>query len=221
MPSATDGSNVDVGAAIPGYQDFDPDPMPQHDLQSSILPDNFTDYAPFSNISGLDWLFDGFESGLDSSFSPFASQQQPGGTPSLVPFWQDIQVRPLHAQAPAATYETGQSGSESWVTDSQSAHIHTLELPELGESQLSPASQGSYFQLPNTSNSERLRIERVVKNYIQRPLWSSVSIANLPSPDKLDYCIDLFFAHFHPVSKTLFFQMIFPKPGVLLVTISH
>jgi hypothetical protein len=200
-PPATDGGNVDVGAATSGYADFVLGSIPQQDVPAPFLPDTFTDYAQLSDVPGLDWLFDGFGSGLDSSFSPFSSQQHPGGTPSFNPYWQDIQVRPLHAQAPAATYETGQSDRESWVIDSQSAHNHTLELPELGEGQLSTASQGSYFQLPKTSNSERLRIEKVIENYIQRPLWSRVSIANLPSPDKLDYCIDLFFAHFHPVSK--------------------
>lgn len=147
--------------------------------------------------SDLDWIFQDVRGEYLDTLSLPADCMLPDpidfGLASLNP------QRPCqNAQEPAASYQLTGSPQESWLLDRSIPASQLLELPELGSPNVKLRA-GSYVQLERITDCDRAKIQRSVMHFLERPIWKPLSLATFPSKEKLDHCIDLFFANFHPV----------------------
>ncbi|KAF2099256.1 hypothetical protein NA57DRAFT_55232 [Rhizodiscina lignyota] len=70
-------------------------------------------------------------------------------------------------------------------------------LPPLARpDEVPPRVTGSFQKRPILPQA-RDDIQRVLGSSLGRPPWGTVSLANFPTTEMLNYCIDLFFARFH------------------------
>lgn len=73
-----------------------------------------------------------------------------------------------------------------------------LTLPRLGPSKGSN-SLSSYFGLPSIGSRGASILQDVLKAPFEQSVWPSACIPSFPTPQELDHCIDLYFAHFDKV----------------------
>lgn len=87
--------------------------------------------------------------------------------------------------------------------------VQPLTLPALGKSNSSDVLS-SYFSLPRLGIHGTSALKDILKVPFEQLVWPLVSIPSFPSSEKLDYCIDLYFAHFDKVSLPHVFHVIAP-----------
>lgn len=73
-------------------------------------------------------------------------------------------------------------------------------LPPLGHEDEDVEMPSRFFTIPPISDSTRRNLKECLKLPAKSRPWQTVDLDNWPSGTKLDTCIDLYFAHFHPVS---------------------
>lgn len=107
------------------------------------------------------------------------------------------------AQEPASKYKESAIQQEGWLLDPPELAEQSLDVPGLGEQRVDQSVTGSYTQLRDITDDDRVRIQQTAKICLEEPIWAPISFAAFPSKEKLDHCIDLFFVNFQPVSKIL------------------
>ena len=93
------------------------------------------------------------------------------------------------------------SPDDVWPMEWHAASNQRLTLPVLG---LHPGDYditlGSFYHLTHISEDARNRLLNSMRLPLERVPWQTVSLANFPSKEKLDHCLDMFFRHFDRVS---------------------
>jgi hypothetical protein len=178
----------------------------------------FPELSNFDQDTSLDWMFRSVD---DDSFSmPFAASAS-GNHPSeenMAPFQvppRQHNARPISDdRAPQSDCDEAISQLElpsyrprnrcdpddPWPMEWYAVDMQRSELPMLGRPEEPDPNAGSYFGMDPISSSTREKMKDTARLAFERTLWPSINLDNFPSRSKLDHCIDLYFAHFHPVS---------------------
>lgn len=95
------------------------------------------------------------------------------------------------------------ASEDSWLVDWTSVPKQGLLLPRLGgdDAELLPTS---YVSTGSITPAIRIKLLDHVRMPLERGPWAPVSLANFPSCQTLEHCIDMYFAHFHNVSLPSF-----------------
>lgn len=201
-------------------------------------------FFPSSYPPGPGGIFvDRLVTGLDND-GGMAAPPTTHSTPSSFKSHQTMQ----NAQDPPAKYKETGPQRESWFLNNNAdvdgdgngeegggggggedgVTVPLLNIPDLGgggdhRGRQARYRPGSFWQLERISETERIRIQQSIRSSIERPLWTAVSMANFPSREKLDHCIDLFFANWRPVSTSNSQSLHFEGTGRLagLVSFLH
>lgn len=154
----------------------------------------------FTGLSDLDWLFQDAQDG--NYFDDFLVNNDPQShdTSSVS---QSCQTWPGTSQEPAAKYLSPGDRQGDWPLDGAIPLDRRLEIPALGKNRSSAPDRTSLFRGIQISEDIRSKLQGTIGSLLGKPLWTAVSLANFPTKETLDHCIDLFFANFHPVSIPL------------------
>lgn len=150
--------------------------------------------------SSFDWIFQNMTQSCDwpalnlPSEHPFTEQL------SSSPTWPYTPSVSHNAQDPPGKFRTNPGQQENWLLEDPDSGRHLLCIPEFGKEFDNLSQNGSYCQLTKIDETKREKIQQSVNSFLEKTPWMPTSLANFPSREKLDYCIDLFFANFHPVS---------------------
>jgi hypothetical protein len=83
-----------------------------------------------------------------------------------------------------------------WPMEWHAASAQPLTLPTLGSAgDERDTNSGFFFSIKSVSEPARAKMVNSIRLPLQRSPWQTVSLANFPSKEKLDHCIDLFFRH--------------------------
>lgn len=105
---------------------------------------------------------------------------------------RDTQINDL----PKPTPRDHCSPDDVWPMEWHAASGQPLTLPILATvGEELDANPGSFYNIKNITDTERARMVNSIRLPLERPPWQTVSLANFPSKEKLDHCIDLFFRH--------------------------
>ncbi|RVX69951.1 hypothetical protein B0A52_05786 [Exophiala mesophila] len=175
----------------------DPSPQQTLDLFGSMGPhrnfseDLFHDYE----VHDLDWIFQNICEDDEINFTgPTAERELHNfSTPSA-----SLAETPLNAQEPASTYQENGPSSENWLLDHAMLPGRPLAIPKLGADRVDHQALGSHYQIERMTQSDSERVQHYIKVSLERPLWKSIATDYFPSKEKLDHCIDLFFANWRP-----------------------
>ncbi|KAK4945326.1 hypothetical protein LTR10_015485 [Elasticomyces elasticus] len=150
----------------------------------------------FAGLSDLDWLFQDTHEG--TYFDDFLTNNEPQtcNTSSLA---HSDQSWPSTSQEPAAKYLSSRDRQCDWPMDGAIPTDRRLDIPKLGKNHSSLPSRPYFFRVSSITEDDRSKLQGSISYLLEKPLWTAVSLANFPSKEKLDHCIDLFFANFRPV----------------------
>ena len=85
-----------------------------------------------------------------------------------------------------------------WHATAPSA-VRNIVLPSLGDDMQDSNSCLRYFPTTSVTCATHLALQEYLQIPSRGSPWQSISLPNFPSKERLDYCIDMYFAHFHPV----------------------
>ncbi|KAH8816729.1 fungal-specific transcription factor domain-containing protein [Xylogone sp. PMI_703] len=218
----SEGATVDVGLPSPSSGRVMSDSTP-HDTTSRFDPlENFLPaYSPVlvdSNLLdsffgqpglqhnlNLSWIFndppvDGFPSLANSpglSFLPSARQPLASEIEQMLSSNnQEDMCVVTQTNYQNSNMQENDELENSWLAEWNTIPVQQLVLPDLGSSDEQVPTMRYYFITPIRS-SVRDRLLDTIRRPLQRGPWEEVSLVHFPSNEKLDHCIDLFFAHFN------------------------
>lgn len=152
------------------------------DVFQSTLP------SPWHDLLATD--FD-FSTGKDEAQPPETLEQED---------WEIDESNEEIDELPQPTPQDRCNPDDVWPMEWHAASAQCLTLPNL-----EPLNQdlnmktGSFYPIQSVTESMRARLLNSVRLPLERVPWQTTSLANFPSKDKLDHCIDLFFRHFDRV----------------------
>lgn len=152
------------------------------DVFQSTLP------SPWHDLLATD--FD-FSTGKDEAQPPETLEQED---------WEIDESSEEIDELPQPTPQDRCNPDDVWPMEWHAASAQCLTLPNLEPSnQDLDMKTGSFYPIQSVTESMRARLLNSVRLPLERVPWQTTSLANFPSKDKLDHCIDLFFRHFDRV----------------------
>jgi len=147
-------------------------------------------------LSDMDWLFQ--DTHEENYFDDFLvnNEQHICKTSSLT---LTDQSWPSTSQEPAAKYLSSRDRQRDWPLDGAIPTNGRLDIPKLGKNRSSLPNRPHASRVSSITEEGRKKLQGSISSLLEKPLWTAISLANLPSKEKLDHCIDLFFANFRPV----------------------
>lgn len=198
----------DSGASSTGSYVF---PEGIHDFYAS-------DVFPASEMNSfVDLGFPDYNTMLNLNTWPNAlwllSNEQPAlpidnMTASQIPAVQAIEAAhpslddSLHKHMPVSDRGRGLDEEDQYPMQWLVTQPKCLTLALLGPSKSSSTFSG-YFSLPCIGSRGVLVLEDILKAPYEHPVWPPVSIPSFPPSEKLDRCVDLYFAHFDKVHSSM------------------
>jgi hypothetical protein len=98
---------------------------------------------------------------------------------------------------------------DPWPMEWYAASLQDSELPMLGQPVEPGLNGSSFFGMETVTEDTRLKMKEAAMLASGSALWPALNLTHFPTKEKLDHCIDLYFAHSHRVSLTLIFCMRF------------
>lgn len=106
-------------------------------------------------------------------------------------------------ELPVPNPQDGCSPDDPWPMEWHSGPTQRhLVLPSLGDESQNDNQCSRFFNVPRISSSTCVALQRCIQLPFNSNPWRSINLDRFPSKEKLDHCIDLYFAHFHPVSTS-------------------
>jgi hypothetical protein len=178
-------------------------------------------YGPSTDadlFSGFDWIFNAsfddalpYEARADGIMSVQPSQSAGtskqvsrqavvGGQPSSEldprrPIDGTIALTPTDEHQP----EDRGAPEDRWPMEWHAVPVKLLSLPRLGGGDEHLPPQSSHFNIPATTPLTKAHLLNTVQLPMQGSPWQTVSLAEFPTEQMLDHCIDLYFVHFDKV----------------------
>ncbi|KAI1612315.1 fungal-specific transcription factor domain-containing protein [Exophiala viscosa] len=144
----------------------------------------------------MDWLFQ--DPHEENYFDDLLFNNEPQ-TCNTNSFTYSEQSWPSTSQEPAAKYLSSRDRQCDWPLDGATPTDRRLDIPKLGENRSSLPNRPCFSRASWITEDGRAKLQPSISCLLEKPLWSAISLANFPSKEKLDHCIDLFFANFRPV----------------------
>jgi hypothetical protein len=94
---------------------------------------------------------------------------------------------------------------DPWPMEWYAASLQDSELPMLGQPVEPGINGSSFFGMEPMIEGTRLKMKEAAMLASGSALWPALNLTHFPTKEKLDHCIDLYFAHSHRVSLTLIF----------------
>lgn len=148
----------------------------------------------------LDWIFP------DSTGHDFSGDPGFESSSNLADYMQIVDKT---AQEPAAKYDSRSRPGDAWPLQWMGSSNQPLQIPAISQLQ-NLSNRGSFYQIEPLTECGQQSMQNIIRAYLERSLWNTVSLANFPTNEQLDYCIDIFFARFNPVSRPYAFVLIVP-----------
>ncbi|KIY04070.1 uncharacterized protein Z520_00762 [Fonsecaea multimorphosa CBS 102226] len=177
--------------------------------------------------SNLDWLFErmpddsladltNFYGVKDTHVASSAQSPREGHKPDGQPSRD-----PAIPELPIPHAENSVSPDDPWPMEWHAEHPQrSLELPALGGTDdEATQSLSRFFSAWNLGQSTVEALAHFIKLPAQRSPWQSVNLTHFPTKEKLEYCIDRYFAHFHLVCPIIH-QATFDPSDDLTVTLA-
>ncbi|CZR68334.1 uncharacterized protein PAC_18233 [Phialocephala subalpina] len=102
----------------------------------------------------------------------------------------------LPVLSPRDSSEPDNPWAMEWCADA--AQLESLPALGLSNDHIPPR----YFAIEGMSTSTWDNLQKTIRLAIEHGPWAAISLANFPSKEKLDCCIDLYFARFHAAPNT-------------------
>ncbi|KEF51214.1 uncharacterized protein A1O9_12717 [Exophiala aquamarina CBS 119918] len=204
--TTTDHMTLDEGFTLRGTGQAQSQAPPVIDFSSM-----FADNNCFSTLdTNLGWIFSNNFEDIFASIPPSPGAAEPKATvglpverPELQKFQTgDLLLNDLDTQIaipdlPLPTPRDRCSPDDAWPMEWHASTEQRLVLPSLGQSSDGQLIEfGSFYSLSPITETTRATMSGSIRIPLQRIPWQAVSLANFPSKEKLDHCIDLYFRHF-------------------------
>jgi hypothetical protein len=88
---------------------------------------------------------------------------------------------------------------DPWPMEWYATSLHNSELPILGNPHDEEIDGSSFFGMIPLTDATIERLKEATRLPSETPMWPELNLDKFPSKQKLDHCIDLYFAHFHRV----------------------
>ncbi|KAH8816699.1 fungal-specific transcription factor domain-containing protein [Xylogone sp. PMI_703] len=108
---------------------------------------------------------------------------------------------------------------DPWPMEWYAASIHNSELPMLGHDGDSPFNGASYFGMDPITPITRGKMIDSIRLALERS-WPDINLTNFPSEEKLDHCVDLYFAHFHRTFPIIHQPTFDPAKDPVVITLA-
>ena len=162
-----------------------------------------------NSYSDLRWIFDdtifgeppvdygaidflGTASPADPSASAIGKAPQPKNAGTA------LQDRLTTLVAPTSLDTSSSKGGWPILWQPEAGRRHFV-LPPLGDQGSAPRVRQKFFALRPVTDATRTAMADALRLPFEHVISKTVNLENWPDSSKLDYCIDQYFAHFHPV----------------------
>jgi hypothetical protein len=185
------------------------------DLNFLIDSGNETHHDSFNQLSlpDFDWIFsntaDQMPDLMADSFNPAVP---PSGSPKA-PWMDRIELSAhggdvgregddsSHHGSSTSTARGSDALREIWPISWLGESAQFTSLPELGESEPQGPPKSTFYHIRPIDVPTRDAILAAMSMPSEQSPWSSASLANFLGNEKIDRCIDMYFAHFDRVSS--------------------
>jgi hypothetical protein len=158
-----------------------------------IFPDVFIPVLDSQIDMNLDWLFSDTFNNVALA-QPFATNEEQPIPSSVFDVPSSLSLSTL----PGSARRNSGGPDAPWPMAWNATPIQSFNLPPLG-SQENYIKGPTYFSLTPISASTRTTLLNYLRLALENALWQNVSLDAFPSQEKLDHCVDMFFAHFDRV----------------------
>jgi hypothetical protein len=206
--------------------------LPDQTESMQQTPDEIPAWSQFDNMdfsSNLEWIFQSGD--LDtssctvnpdfqflapsSSLFPGPQSRTSNGTLDAHETQISGSSVPMHLEDPENIVISGLptpcpqdscSPDDPWPMEwhagpAQKLTLTPLEIKRDG-SRASGFSISSFYAAPSVSRQTVTNMQRAIRLPANMSPWSNINLDNFPEEAKLNHCIDLYFAHFHPVWRS-------------------
>ncbi|KAL6228769.1 fungal-specific transcription factor domain-containing protein [Aspergillus navahoensis] len=108
---------------------------------------------------------------------------------------------------------------DPWPLETPRPPPRHISLPPLGSDQQESSSRGRYYTLMPINDRTWHALQKCIQLPFEHNTLQSLSLDNFPSKEKLNHCIDLYFAHFQP-TLSFIHQPTFDPGKDLVVTLA-
>jgi hypothetical protein len=184
------------------------------DLNFLIDGGNETHRDPFNQLSlpDFDWIFSNTAEQMpDLMVDTFAPDLLPSGSPPR-PWMGRMEPNAHGGDVPREGDESSHRGSntstaqgsdaltEIWPISWLGESAQFTSLPELGQSEPQGPPKSTFYHIRPIDDPTRDAIMAAISVPSEQSPWNSASLANFMGNEKIDRCIDMYFAHFDRVS---------------------